>query len=220
MEIDKNLLPHTVIESLDLNISIEELNELSKDLTLPPQIENFHPERRKEFILGRVCAARAMEKLTGDARLGHFLPIGEAKEPLWPRGLVGSITHNRSQVICAISNQLKGIGIDLEERGRLKENVSKKILHADDLETHDLFEVQDLHTLIFSGKESLYKTLHPIVGKYFGFFSAAVTSVGDHTFIIELLEKLSENYSPASECLFQGVYQMDESSIFTAIELH
>ncbi|MEV4420566.1 hypothetical protein AB0L40_11415 [Patulibacter sp. NPDC049589] len=46
--------------------------------------------RRREFVTGRACAHRAL------AALGvPVVPImsGPNREPLWPEGVVGSITH-------------------------------------------------------------------------------------------------------------------------------
>ena len=46
--------------------------------------------RRRDFAAGRHCARRALARLVGSPE-----PIlsGPDREPVWPQGIVGSITH-------------------------------------------------------------------------------------------------------------------------------
>ena len=48
------------------------------------------PRRRVEFATGRLCARRAMAAL-GHARVS--IPRAQDRVPIWPDGIVGSITH-------------------------------------------------------------------------------------------------------------------------------
>src|SRR5208282_5779110 len=48
------------------------------------------PKRAQEFAAGRVCARRALAEL---GVVDFPLRVGEDREPLWPEGTVGSITH-------------------------------------------------------------------------------------------------------------------------------
>jgi 4'-phosphopantetheinyl transferase EntD len=52
---------------------------------------NVAPRRREEFLLGRCAARLALRK----AGLRYDLPVlrGSRREPCWPDGFVGSITH-------------------------------------------------------------------------------------------------------------------------------
>ena len=53
-------------------------------------IANAVDSRRREFVTARRCAREAL------AKLGHApgpIRVGPRREPQWPTGLVGSITH-------------------------------------------------------------------------------------------------------------------------------
>jgi 4'-phosphopantetheinyl transferase EntD len=67
--------------------------------------------RRQEFTTGRACARQALQTL-GIAPMP--IPAGERGEPLWPRGVTGSITHCRGYRACAIAREedVIALGID------------------------------------------------------------------------------------------------------------
>src|SRR4051812_2128234 len=50
-------------------------------------------KRKREFALGRMCAHRALSAL-GVPACG--LPMAADRSPVWPSGIVGSITHSGS----------------------------------------------------------------------------------------------------------------------------
>ena len=57
-----------------------------------PLVARAVDKRRREFAAGRACARRALEQLGLPAS-----PIlaGPRREPLWPPGVVGALTHCR-----------------------------------------------------------------------------------------------------------------------------
>ncbi|RBP64935.1 4'-phosphopantetheinyl transferase EntD [Brevibacterium sanguinis] len=71
------------------------------------------PRRRAEFATVRACARTAL------ARIGHppvpILP-GSRREPLWPAGIVGSMTHCEGLCAAAVARhtQFASVGIDAE----------------------------------------------------------------------------------------------------------
>ncbi|UUZ50689.1 hypothetical protein LP420_13630 [Massilia sp. B-10] len=70
-------------------------------------------KRQAEFIAGRICAQAALAEY-GNGR--HSVAIGSHRQPLWPAGLIGSITHNgqyAAALVCPAS-ALLGVGIDIE----------------------------------------------------------------------------------------------------------
>jgi 4'-phosphopantetheinyl transferase EntD len=126
-----------------------------------------HEKRKREFRAGRHCAHGALEQLGLPAS-----PIlrGEKREPLWPQGYQGSISHCRDFCLaaCCKLEQIRGIGVDVEPLEPMKPGVQRHIESA----TESAF--MRLHPdlperLIFSLKESLYKCLFPHLGRYFGF---------------------------------------------------
>ena len=70
------------------------------------------PKRRGEFAQGRSAARAAM------GLLGHppmAIPAGSDRAPIWPKGLVGSITHTNGLCAAALSQNAAALGIDAEQ---------------------------------------------------------------------------------------------------------
>ena len=65
-------------------------HELSlHNLALTPKPQ-FSQKRLSDFATGRYCAMKALEQFgIQDA----IIPIGEDRAPIWPEGIVGSISH-------------------------------------------------------------------------------------------------------------------------------
>ena len=53
-------------------------------------IKRAVPKRWREFTAGRLCAREALRRL-GIER--HPILVGEHREPLWPSGVVGTLSH-------------------------------------------------------------------------------------------------------------------------------
>jgi len=132
-------------------------------------------KRREEFATGRACARAALE------RLGHEpAPIlsGERGEPLWPEGVVGSITHCNGYRAAAVapSSELRSIGIDAEPHAPLPEGLlgdiawEEELAHLSDLSRLD--PAVHWERLLFSAKESVYKAWFPLARRWLGFEDA------------------------------------------------
>jgi enterobactin synthetase component D len=193
--------------------------DLSQRIILPQATERFHPDRRHEYILGRVCASKAYEMCTGSELLS--LTILPSRAPQWPQNVVGSISHDLNFVGAAVATKLDllAIGIDFEVVGRTKPEVASRICNDEDIQTHHILSSAELLTVIFSAKESLYKALHPIVNVFFGFEAAAVREIDlqAKTFAIELLEPLSSRFSKHHR--FDGRFIIEQGSCLTVIEV-
>ena len=92
---------------------LESLENIS-ELTLPPPLENAVTKRKSEYLLGRVLAATVLGQI---GRQSEF-PGTENRKPIWPRGIVGSISHTDNLAGCMISESvsLRGVGLDFEKR--------------------------------------------------------------------------------------------------------
>lgn len=218
----KGLFVHSTFSILKRDSALEaDDKNLSQRLLLPNDLDKFHSQRKEEFILGRLCACKAYSKLMNDELLN--LPVGPSREPLWPGNIVGSISHNKYWVGAAVAKKvsLMGLGIDLEVMGRTRPELARYITNDHDLTSVQGFSDEELLTLIFSAKESLYKALFPLVNKFFGFDAAAVRAVNikDKTFEIHLLTHLSDVFTPDQRSRFTGRYERDNSSCLTVIEL-
>jgi enterobactin synthetase component D len=153
------------------------------DIELPESIKQSVAKRQAEFLAGRYVAKKAITNSILWKKIIPTISIGQHRNPIWPKGIIGSISHNSSKAICAITAKDKRnfIGIDLENY--LSEDMA---LEIDDLllsfdEKILLLKLnipyQIAVTLVFSAKESLFKALYPFVNEYFGFECAQITEV-------------------------------------------
>jgi 4'-phosphopantetheinyl transferase EntD len=135
-------------------------------------------KRRREFVTARACAREAL------ARLGErpvAIPSGQRGQPLWPAGIVGSITHCDGYRACAVarSADLATVGVDAEPDRPLPERVLGDIALPEERELlRDLFRrAPGTHwdRLLFSIKESIYKAWFPLAERWLGFEDAAVS---------------------------------------------
>ena len=137
-----------------------------------PAVARAVEKRVREFATGRHLARLALGSL-GLPRVA--IPSGQAREPLWPTGCIGSITHSEDLAIAAVaaSGTLRSLGIDLE----VAERVTPE-LHAKLITPWECGLLQDadprMPGLVFSAKEAAYKAVYPLVGKFIGFQEAEV----------------------------------------------
>lgn len=145
---------------------------------LPP---GTSPQRAAEFRLGRRAAHAAL------AAIGHQPgPIlrGSQREPLWPAGFTGSITHGSDHAIAAVArrSQSGGIGIDLESRDRYFPSLDTEIAGEDELIALGRLEggAREKATIeVFSAKEAVFKAHYPRIGHFFGFDAVRIDFDGD-----------------------------------------
>ncbi|MFJ9679470.1 4'-phosphopantetheinyl transferase [Streptomyces sp. NPDC101194] len=153
-------------------------------------IRNAVESRRKEFITARWCARRAL----GELGLAP-VPIlkGERGAPIWPRGVVGSMTHcvgYRAAVVAHRADVLT-VGIDAEPHDPLPVGVLETIALATERQRErELRETSPeirWDRLLFSAKESVYKAWFPLTHRWLGFEQADIVLRRDGTFTAELL---------------------------------
>ncbi len=131
----------------------------------------YGKHRRLDFATGRFCARKAMESLGIDPQA---LLIGNNREPLWPIGITGSISHSRKMcgAIAGKNRHFQSLGLDIEEVGRVQSSVWNSIFTDVEqifLNQFESFEQQQYATLLFAMKEAFYKFQFPITRKYLGF---------------------------------------------------
>ncbi len=135
-------------------------------------------KRRHEFITARACARRALSQLDLPPRP---IATGERGQPLWPRGVVGSITHCAGYRACAVARarDLAGIGIDAEPHAPLPDGVLDQIAVARErpllAELSRAEPAVHWDRLLFCAKESVYKVWFPLAACWLGFEDAALT---------------------------------------------
>jgi 4'-phosphopantetheinyl transferase EntD len=170
----KSLLP------VAMAIEIERIDEARESMLHPTElaaITNAVLKRRNEFIAGRTSAKRALQRLGYSCRP---IPVGSMREPIWPVGVIGSITHEGAYAISALARtrHISLLGIDLASRDALSGDLVPMICRDDEIEgiqRHERhFGGDDLFKLVFSIKESVYKCLFPVVRKLFDFSDVSV----------------------------------------------
>lgn len=154
---------------------------------LPENSERFAEKRKKEFIAGRLCALNSLSILNKDFNLAP--PVGENREPLWPSGIVGAISHTKIQAAAIVSKNLSHLGIDIE--AIIEPERFNKISTQFIAETERGIICDDPYrgTIVFSAKESLFKALYPSVKTFFGFLDAQVIEITRNSFTISLLRE-------------------------------
>jgi 4'-phosphopantetheinyl transferase EntD len=149
--------------------------------------------------------------------------VGEKGEPLWPAGVVGSITHCASYRACALARttDLLTIGVDAE----LNEPLPAGLL-ADVALPEERRRIGGLAAaapavcwdrLVFSIKESVYKAWFPLARSWLGFEDATVAI--DHrrgTFSARLLVP-GPDVGGAELTGFAGRWLVEGGLLLTAI---
>jgi 4'-phosphopantetheinyl transferase EntD len=171
--------------------------------------------RQREFATARACARVALAKLGIPAA-----PIlrGAKHEPLWPDGIVGSITHCRGYraAAVALSKNIIAIGIDAEPDGPLPDGVGRRVLRDEERQwlTGAAGGVA-WDRVIFSAKESIYKAWFPLTGRWLGFDDAIVSiDPEDGTFQARLLVDCPPPFRE-----FTGLFLVEDGLVLTAIAL-
>ena len=168
------------------------------EIDFPAQIRNSVVKRQVEFFAGRLCARMILDAY-GLER--HVVATGKQREPVWPEGFVGSITHSggyAAAIVC-MSNDMVGIGIDIETIIGSDARQAMLDLVVGDRELRFLrsrggsLDIDCLLTLVFSAKESFFKAAFPQVKRYFDFNAVEIVGIDEALGLIEfrLVDTLS-----------------------------
>lgn len=130
-------------------------------------------KRVREFAAGRHAARCALEDL---GLAPGPIPRAEDRRPLWPEGVVGSITHADQIAVAGLgqSGRWLGLGLDLEACGRITPELHGKLFTEREAGRYEA-QAEDWPTLLFSAKEAAYKAVNPVVGRFIGFREVEVT---------------------------------------------
>lgn len=148
-------------------------------------------KRRREFATARECARTALAELGVPP-----VPIlrGEHGSPMWPEGIVGSITHCAGYRAAAVAyaTEITTIGIDAEPNSPLPSGLIDTISLPLERSQLQLLATERADVcwdrLIFSAKESIYKAWFPVTRRWLGFEDVVVAiSEAEATFDVRLL---------------------------------
>ncbi len=145
--------------------------ELPAELSAAEQAAVGHAveARRREFATGRACARLALRRLGLDP---VAIPSGERGEPVWPAGVIGSITHCRGYRACAVAlvGEVLALGVDAEVHAPLPAGVLEQVAFGRERAMcADRPGGVHLDRLLFSAKEAVYKVWFPLMRRWLGF---------------------------------------------------
>ncbi|WP_017600727.1 4'-phosphopantetheinyl transferase family protein [Nocardiopsis lucentensis] len=160
--------------------SADTRGEFPESLLLPGErhaVRDAVERRRREYTTARVCAHRALADL--GAAPGPVLS-GTRGEPLWPLGVVGSLTHCEGYRAAAVGRAggWLALGIDAEPHAALPDGVEEAVtLPEERVRLRELSEAEPgirWDRLLFSAKESVYKAWYPLAARRLDFRDASL----------------------------------------------
>ncbi|MGB3771832.1 MAG: 4'-phosphopantetheinyl transferase [Rhodococcus sp. (in: high G+C Gram-positive bacteria)] len=139
-------------------------------------VEKAVDKRKREFTSARHCARLAMGRLGLEPS-----PImrGDMGSPVWPSGVVGSLTHCDGYRAAAVGYALavRSVGIDAEPHETLPDGVLGAVSLAAERDVLASRTDDEVHwdKLLFCAKEATYKAWYPLTGRWLGFEDAHIT---------------------------------------------
>jgi 4'-phosphopantetheinyl transferase EntD len=141
--------------------------------------------RRREFAEARACARDALAALGVPA--GPIPAAGDGA-PIWPEGVVGSVTHKGGYRAAAVARvaDLAGLGIDAEPDERLPGGVLETIASPEELDQVEALLAGQAGVawdrLLFCAKEAVVKTVYPLGVRPAGVRSVEIAIGGARVF--------------------------------------
>lgn len=163
----------------------QESSEQDWGVPLPAHMSPRAVSKRKtEYVAGRYLAQRLLGKYGCNHKVGRN---EKTREPIWPVGFIGSITHSNGLAACALHSrqQRQGVGIDIEHwvTAKTSTSISKEVWLESEKHVFPPTEWtnEQALTAVFSAKESIYKALYPQVQKFFGFKAVRLIGIEGNT---------------------------------------
>ncbi|HEY3659489.1 MAG TPA: 4'-phosphopantetheinyl transferase superfamily protein [Steroidobacteraceae bacterium] len=146
-------------------------------------VARAHPKRINEFAAGRACARAALVEL---GVRDFALHAAADRQPVWPDGFVGSITHTAGLCVAAVAarSSILAIGLDSEIVGAPTLDIWPTICRDEELAwvySLPLSEQAAAVTLLFSAKEAFYKCQYPLVGEWLDFHDLRILAAWGET---------------------------------------
>jgi enterobactin synthetase component D len=153
------------------------VSDLDGQIDLHPDeqraVANASAKRIRHFAAGRACARAGLRSL---GRGDEPVMTGDNRQPVWPAGTEGSISHTDGLCVAvvALTEDLAGrrIGVDVEQRARVRPELYRKLFTTPEIEIIEglpIGEQADAATVAFSAKEAFYKAQYPITEAWVSF---------------------------------------------------
>jgi 4'-phosphopantetheinyl transferase EntD len=122
-------------------------------------------QRSREFAAGRRLGRLALAALGQAAAIG--IPMGVGGEPVWPQGIVGSISHTEryAGALVAKFGRHLSVGFDLDDGRPVGDIAAAGLMTTAEIDAVIgrgwANTVADAQTVVFSAKEALFKCQYP-----------------------------------------------------------
>ena len=172
---------HEFSARLDINAFDPGRTPIELGVKIPESLRSAVLPRQAQFVAGRFAAARALKAAGCSPPIE--IGVNSNRSPLWPEGFIGSITHTSDYVSAVVANRarLGALGRDTEQRfdDRVAQEIQTTTLVADEIQRQPAsgFSLSEYVGLLFSGKESLFKALSPLVDLSFDFLDAEAIEI-------------------------------------------
>ena len=142
--------------------------------------ERLSPRRAEGFARGRHCAQVALRRL---GVVGHPVGIGEHREPRWPPGIIGSITHTSAFAVAVVARSgvdgVLGVGIDAEPvRAMHPDLLDDVLVPRERARVREDPDPAAAAVLCFAAKEAYLKALFPVTGQWVEFAHVEAQPIG------------------------------------------
>jgi 4'-phosphopantetheinyl transferase EntD len=210
--------------SVALSVASAEAWAEASDEALYPEeaahIARAVAKRKHEFTAGRSCARRALAALGLPA---VALPPNEDRSVRWPDAVWGSITHTEG--LCAAvavrREQLRGVGIDAELRGRVTQKLWGQIASEREVAwfsaAPSALEAAERATLLFSAKEAFYKAQYCVSRTYVGFHEVELEFDARAGFVVTLQNDIADSFRRGAR--FIGHYAQLGAHVVTGLAI-
>lgn len=185
----------------------------------PPAIAGAVPSRQAEYLAGRWLSQQLWARR-------NLAPVqiysGAHRQPIWPRGWIGSISHTATAAVSCLARScdvgLLGLDLEIWLAPEVANKISATIVDRQEaryLAMQGPFE--QMLTLAFSAKESLFKAVYPQVGRYFDFDAARLVEM--HWPSGRLALTVTQDLSPSIKAgtLLEGYFQIWAGAVFTIL---
>lgn len=126
-------------------------------------LSRFVVERRRAAGTARIVARVLLFRI---GHVGCSVPNAPSGAPIWPKGVVGSLAHDRDVAVAAVAtvDRIAALGIDVEPAEELPPDLIDIV--ATPKERPGIEGQPYYGRLLFAAKEAVYKAVYPLDGVF------------------------------------------------------
>lgn len=221
-QLHQNKIRHatTVVNLFPRGVAaIEVRGTVSPSCLLPDEREGVRHvgiKRLNEFAAGRLCARAALSSLGYQS---DPLLVGPDRTPLWPSGVIGSISHTDDYCIAVVGSaqRFAGLGIDAELVENVLPELWQTILRPEEVSW--LSGLDDalrpkMATVVLTAKEAFYKCQYCVTKHWLG-FEDVIVSISGENFRISVCKAGAQGTN--QEKILTGRFLCDGNLVLSAI---